>query len=781
MKNNEFNNVKISNEKSTVGSEFTVLPKFEHTSVAETAKQYKDELNSRKINNDDISATSFKNRDKRTGLKKDYKEIKQGTTHLASTAGHAVIAATTVSIAVVATVVGFDIIQDNSKKDLIVFVNSEIGTNSISFSFLMPIKLMSYDEAEQTGGDMSIDVIAKITNSDYESDDIYFDWKDYDEDYYLFDSGIIGGLNPGTDYALTVNLYKTYYLPDQDEPVEVITELAFRSFTTKTIAREAFFNILSTTCDMVDFEVRVLPSVVNYSTEEPITEPDYLYIELEKNGKVIDEYWGQGVYEEGDDGYLISYGSFSNLDPANYYTMVAYVTGRDQETRQIAAIGFSTSMPEVDFLTIEAGSNSVDFSFIIPNTYLDEMGPTGSTSNNVYVVITNDSGYYYTSYISDYRSYDDNNSLGIGSFSQLNPDTLYKLRVYVTMETENRLLGIASFTTLEASYGFRSIDIQDEISFYQHEFNVTLNYYDTGETTAYSDFALTLKNNNYSTLGTLSLAAQTTEQTVSVPASIELTNVYYYSLAVYNNLLGTTQTLVENEEITFIDTDETTFNGFDSPYAFIGSSSGGYLPIKLDFVDTAHNYDDGFTLTASAFNNFTADLEATTDWQYAVLTGDALSRYSGDTFEIVITSKADGTTLYSESSVLNEDTNFTEFYSFEFTDTDVEQNDTTISFKSVYLYGYTNASFVPQLLLVNRTTGDQFLYELPVTNVPTNAEMQIELQRPISGPDGATFSPYSALAQTLGDMYDVYIRYEYNSSTDTPDKLFCEDVTFNFA
>ena len=149
MKNNEYNHVKVNNEGPSSFKEFTSTQGAEYTFHPENKTPTKDELNSGNKTINDSVELNVTPKSRKEG-KIDFKKIKDGTTHLASSAGHAVVAATTVSVAVVATVVGVSVIPETQQTELVTFLSSEITTNSIDFSFSFPSKLLTYEETEET-------------------------------------------------------------------------------------------------------------------------------------------------------------------------------------------------------------------------------------------------------------------------------------------------------------------------------------------------------------------------------------------------------------------------------------------------------------------------------------------------------------------------------------------------------------------------------------------------------------------------------------------------------
>ena len=188
MKNNEYNKVKVSNENARNVPEFVGTPKVDSAAYIETAKSYKDELNSRRVNNDNIEEIGVNTKKKTAFTRNDYKKVQHGPTHLASTAGHTVVAATSVTVTAIAVVVVGTAIIDEYVEDLdpIVYLESNISTDSIDFRFTMPSKLLSsqqeVDPDFDPGYSDSTNVKAMVYNDAYMDDQYVMEIGEYSDD-----------------------------------------------------------------------------------------------------------------------------------------------------------------------------------------------------------------------------------------------------------------------------------------------------------------------------------------------------------------------------------------------------------------------------------------------------------------------------------------------------------------------------------------------------------------------------------------------------------------------
>ena len=227
MKNNEYNKVKVTNENVKNTPEFVGVPKTDSAAYVETVKPYRDELNSRKNNNDKVEEIGVSSKKKSGFARQDYKKVQHGPTHLASTAGHTVVAATTISVTAIAVVViGTTIIDEYVEElDPIVYLESNISTDSIDFRFTMPSRLLRYnqeDEGPETEPEYEdyTNVKAMVYNNSYMDDQYVMEIGEYSEDPNNFIEGWMGfyGLTPNTNYTLCIYLeHVRQYADDKDE------------------------------------------------------------------------------------------------------------------------------------------------------------------------------------------------------------------------------------------------------------------------------------------------------------------------------------------------------------------------------------------------------------------------------------------------------------------------------------------------------------------------------------------------------------------------------------
>ncbi len=810
MKNNEYNKVKVTNENVKNTPEFVGAPKTDSAAYIESVKPYKDELNSRRVNNDKIEEIGINSKKKGAYARQDYKKVQHGPTHLASTAGHTVVAATTISVTAIAVVViGTTIIDEYVEElDPIVYLESEITTDTFSFRFVMPSKLLGYnDEQEPTPVEPEYydetRVRAMVYNDNYMDDQEIMEFGEYPDDPENYVEGWMGfyELTPNTNYTLCIYLQHVRTYPEgKEDEIHGIDKLSYRTFSTKPIPSNLItFTSVSADSTSVSFEFRVHPSTLGVEVD-PYYQPDpqslALFAEItDSSGSYYDSLLIENISTERESEYLICYGSFSGLYPSTNYT-IKIMQSREQEYAFLGQTTFTTNTSIGHFETIEAKATSLTVPLVVPNEYAnDGESPAGGS---VYVTISDIGGTTNTQYIQQWSTFDANNMIGIVEFRDLYPSTYYELEAYYSMDNDTTLLATTSVYTAASSAGFTSITIDDTTGFYSHQFDVQLNY--TDDEGAYSNFALTFKDNTWNTLGTIELQPTTDLQTVevgqdasqgAVAYDFDLGQVSYYSLSVYNNELRQTELLVDDTAFTFTDTDQTQFNGqgLYSPFkAQVQMTTGDQcvMPVRLDFVDDAHNWGEYFTIDVEYDSQvvMTAQLERTTDWQYAEFTGQSITDYLGQEFDIYINDANGNPQLNSNNQIIdmaeeNEvlDVNLLDLENGTIT---FNENDLEFNYKAYYLY--PDSSVTMYLVFQDTTvTTDEFIFSMNISTYPSAQNGYNLLSAPYDGPAGSQYGSYSEIASTYGNRtYNVYVRYLPQSGGSEVNKLLYEGITFNF-
>lgn len=457
MKNNEYNIVNITNEKNNFSGEYTKAQKVEYSFQPENKNPIKDELNDNSTINDKVEDNLLKStKEKEKKKEKQESEALESsssssgaTSSGASTAASSsaaasgagasgalggIVAAATVSVAAIGTIVGVNVFGAQPT-DLVTFLSSEVTTNSIDCSFSLPSNmLLSYEEPVESRKQ----VIVSVKNSDGFDYSEPVQYEEYDESTLIFYS-YVDGLSAGTSYALTVQLEETAFM--EQEPVTTYTDLAFRTFTTLSFAQKIVFNPLDVTYNSVSFSFEANLSDLGYNPDAPampnvfatIVDDDQFYDRLTLSS-----------YEMIDDKRVTVFGDFNGLNPETTYTIDIYL---DDETNLLGSATFTTleRTASVVFEEVEAGRDNVDFSFTVDKADID-YDPTQVPAVQ-YEVRSTDGAYYDSSWAERFVEVDDNTVRGTGSFSGLTPNTEYELEISLSTEAEVISLGTTSFDT----------------------------------------------------------------------------------------------------------------------------------------------------------------------------------------------------------------------------------------------------------------------------------------------------------------------------------------------
>lgn len=383
MKNNEYNKVKVTNENAKNVPEFVGTPKVESAAYFEAPKAYKDELNSRKTNNDKIEEIGVHDK-KKTGFAKqqDYKKVQHGPTHLASTAGHTVVAASTVSVAVIATVVGVSIIEVQEEQDIATFTEANITIDSIEFRIVFPAHVFNEqnrDDPEAPVVETYTEIVAVVANDDYNSDfkdrQMIEEYGPYDPDpdnYYEAWS-MWSGLEPDTEYGLYIFADTKMWTEKQEEVIVSTQRLASRTFRTRPIVNTITFSEFVVDSTYVSFAFPVdLSLLEDVSPGDQVSqEQANMFAEI-SNDDYFDSLYLSDFQWNRPQTVLTCYGDFQGLTPSTSYTLTIYQS-RETEYAALGRRTFTTRPVNHAFnsITFEEYTSFYSHSFDVMLDYYD--------------------------------------------------------------------------------------------------------------------------------------------------------------------------------------------------------------------------------------------------------------------------------------------------------------------------------------------------------------------------------------------------------------------------
>ena len=481
MKNNEYNIVNVTNEKGTFVSEFTKAQNVEFSFQPENKNTIKDELNDNSTVNDkvedNLSKATKEKEKKKEEQESEVLESSSSTSSAASsgassTAGsaasstaaassggvaHAVVAAATVSVAAVGAAVGVVVVAEQKQdQDLITFTSSEIGTNSVEFTFRMPAKLLVYNqdivEPDQPTGEKAVIYTVKDSTGVVAKDNLYGEQIDEDVfEYYC----TITGLSADTAYALTIDLEEQ--IPDK-EPV--ITQLAERTFRTKAIGPLVTFNSISATSDYVAFSFIVDNATVGFDPESQITPAIQMTV---SNSGYYDEQWLES-YEQYSETQLICYGDFSGLTEQTTYTLTIQLS-TEGELKELGSTTFTTSEATTEFNFLDdqlvVGYSYISFAFEISESEVEQ----ASGSSNINALLESGEDSITVNITSFEESSTSGILIGSGVFTPNDGVTIATSYTLSIVNSSSTTYGSTSVRTMKATIGPINTDTEGEASF----------------------------------------------------------------------------------------------------------------------------------------------------------------------------------------------------------------------------------------------------------------------------------------------------------------------------
>lgn len=494
-------------------------------------------------------------------------------------------------------------------------------------------------------------------------------------------------------------------------------------------------------------------------------------------------------------------GEIGNLTPGTTYTVSVYYLPDNEDPELLGTEEFTTSgvNPGFSWGTIESTPSTASISFNISSTYLDyETDPTAAASS-LYIDVNDGSSHIASLGLDRLTPGTGDNLVGTANASNLTPGTTYTITLYRTVGASSVVIGQP--TTFETEVpAFNGATIPTEVSFYSHQFKITLDFVDDPSNPQYDNLSIQFYDDVYSSankyaLGTapISLTSVTTEQTFSLPYTVDGGEIYYDfdfdSIGSFEILAA--QSVIYHDDITFIDTDDPgVFNGLESDYLIsIDASSGDFiLPVKLLYTDVYDKFKsfyvqlcptDGVTPSISAGaskeDNY-QNLTYTGNDATSVITYIQNGGTSGAEFNVKVYHFDDQQNpIWESSETVNikvADTNIV--YGGSLDSTELSQDSTSVSFGMSYVNPEQTPTN-PQIQFVDSSdTSLTYSYDINFANYQT-----IDMINPAAS-TGSTITDYASLKAAFeGKTFTVIIKY-YNG-TENISKTIQTGVSFTFA
>lgn len=663
------------------------------------------------------------------------------------------------------------------------------GRDYVEFSFTVEKSDIDYDPT-------SVPAVHYEIRS---TDETYYD-DSWAERFVEVDDNTVRGT--GSFSGLTANI--AYELVVSLSTETGVIELGKKSFDTY----HEFKFQKSPSADVSDtstnFTISMRASYIGYISDEEtpdvITHLSISVVEKDGGTPTTHRFAALSTYAE----YVIApSGEIGNLTPGTTYVLSVYYLPDNEDPELLGTEEFTTSgvNPGFSWGAIESTPSTASISFNISKTYLDYDTDPTVAARSLSIQVKKDDSLVDTLTITSLNPESENsdNLIGTANASNLTPETTYTL----TLVRNSQVVG--SSTTIETKkVAFNGATIPTEVSFYSHQFKITLDFVDDPSSPQYDNLSIQFYDDVYTSadkyaLGTapISLASVTTEQTFSLPYTVDGGEMYYdfdfdviKSFDIFTNQSGT-QTSVYHDDITFIDTDDPgVFNGLESDYLIsVDASSGDFiLPVKLLYTDVYDKFKsfyvqlcptDGVTPSISAGaskeDNY-QNLTYTGNDATSVITYIQNGGTSGAEFNVKVYHFDDQQhPIWESSETVNikvADTNIV--YGGSLLSTELSQDSTSVQFGISYV-APVQAPTNPQIKFVD--TSDSSLvysYDFNFQNYPS-----VDMTNPAMS-TGSTISDYNSLKAAFeGKTFDVVISY-YDGTSQTT-KTIQTGVSFTFA
>lgn len=659
------------------------------------------------------------------------------------------------------------------------------GRDYVEFSFTVEKSDIDYDPT-------SVPAVHYEVRS---TDETYYD-DSWAERFVEVDDNTVRGT--GSFSGLTANI--AYELVVSLSTETGVIELGKKSFDTYHEFKFQKNPSADVSDTSTNFTISMRASYIGYISDEET--PDvisHLSISVvEKDGgtPTTHRFASLSTYAE----YVIApSGEIGNLTPGTTYVLSVYYLPDNEDPELLGSAEFTTSgvNPGFSWGTIESTPSTASISFNISRTYLDYDTDPDVAINSLSIQVKKDDALVDTLTITSLNpeSETSDNLIGTATASNLTPETTYTLILVRNSQV------IGSSTTIETKkVAFNGATIPTEVSFYSHQFKITLDFVDDPSNPQYDNLSIQFYDDVYTSadkyaLGTapISLASVTTEQTFSLPYTVDGGEIYYdFDFdAIGSFEILAAQSVIYHDDITFIDTDDPgVFNGLESDYLIsVDASSGDFiLPVKLLYTDVYDKFKsfyvqlcptDGVTPSISAGaskeDNY-QNLTYTGNDATSVITYIQNGGTSGAEFNVKVYHFDDQQhPIWESSETVNikvADTNIV--YGGSLLSTELSQDSTSVQFGISYV-APVQAPTNPQIKFVD--TSDSSLvysYDFNFQNYPS-----VDMTNPAMS-TGSTISDYNSLKAAFeGKTFDVVISY-YDGISQTT-KTIQTGVSFTFA
>ncbi len=487
MKNDEFNKVKITNERENFKGEFSSTQRSEFTSFNKETSSHKSELNEEYLKN----TGSSRSNDRKVTNKELISKTVNSSAAASATSGvvaHTVVGASIVGITLAGTGIGISLFPSEEKTyyKLEYFIEETYGSvqTELPFSYFK-----EFDEESGVPLIQESQFVCRLNNGDYDED--YYCWYEPDvESKIVYLGASLDELVKGLTYTCAIyEVIENYDQPDIPPTYNRITEIV--RFTIPKDPEPTLYDLFiefEGNSAMATFE---LPysyfGELDPTSEAPDIQETQFYCLISDGTTQSEEYcW----FEPDPDNQIVYFGAdFSDLE----YETTYYVTGYEndyssdelQGTQITKEVNFTTGEKVIPYPTIDTfnfsnthlGANTTDVAF----TYTD----SENMIQNLTLTVTSDSDNTKTETV-DLSLSTDTQTIYFSSQTGIKLDHVdsYSISVDATIsyegETSSYNLYVDSgyhFTDDTVSFTSYELDtVYDQVT--SHQFSITLNYAD---------------------------------------------------------------------------------------------------------------------------------------------------------------------------------------------------------------------------------------------------------------------------------------------------------------
>ena len=690
MRNDEFNTVKVNNEKQISRKEFGKIPRNEYHSKNDNVF-FAEKNNQINLKNDKVDENKLKFEHKK---QINIQNTAKATQSVASVAGQTVVAASIIAVGVVSTSAKINIIPN---EDLLLKVEYiSFSENNIIYNFILE-NCLDYNY-----------IIVLENDNYYKSYELIeghnegiFENLEFGQRYNLYIKDDNEFSNKVFDRYFTMEQHNEFYYFYIDPFVDIEMQ-TFNVYLEYIDYGEAFDNFKIYFEDIEDPNINYTIDLDNTSGRQEcplVIEPDVSFLELYRTYNFIFSYYEDGNYVEYDSGQITF--ETSNYSVFNNFTF--------DKTADFYNRTFDVSL---DF-------DDINNQFDDFRLYLED---TNSEVSYMYSLDKTTSIQTLDASLSDEDLYFD---LEEGNF-------YYEFRYFDNGQEVLYDSGSFTFTNISTYSEFFGFNFDQTADFENNCFDVSLNFVDYGD--RFDNFTLVLTDSAYPDVSQTFILDKTREtQTLYVSAEestggplLDLIHSSFEYLFTYTDNGETIE--YDSGLASFENSIVSVFNNLDCD--FVISNSSYQMPLRLDYDNAAGTMSNPTMVLIGQDSSETEyELSETNQWQYFDIGGsDMINFFVDQTFTVEI--RFDYYNIKDESSVrkayYSEQKTFTQGNISKIFGMSVDRQDIVDDSMFVTLYYFDENSYYSDFTFIV-TTDDGEVYRFEYEPIPGEYDGRVSI------------------------------------------------------